>query len=369
VACRTPAPTAPLAAGSALAAWIPSDVAMVIAVAPGGSADLDALAAALELPEPGAHVALPDEVAAAWPDARGALWMLLAIETATIARCARVGDAARAAAALGGQPQRSGDAILVEHGEVTVVLRGGAGCAVSGGAASVRARHALRLATLGDDERLLRARPEVRAALEALPDAEVTAWGAGPVIAGGLGGGLALSGELAIAASMAGRTLRIEASAPAARAAQVPLGGLAVPPPIEPLPPLPRPPIDENTDVPESAEYRAAVSAMAQLLADAVEVAGAVQAAEEAARAAWIAAWGEVAVAPDGERTVVTWTPPAWPPSRLRADADAALAAARAPIAEPRARYQALVDEAAAKVPALIKIRARDVAAWDRAQR
>lgn len=142
--------------------------------------------------------------------------------------------------------------------------------------------------------------------------------------------------------------------------------GLYAQPPIPPaLPSLPIPPRDENTDVPESADYRAVVQRLTQLLFAAAEAATEITTREDAATAAWIAAWGDATLATTSGTIELTWTPPPTP----RAAADRARDAARAGIDELRARHAQLVAAAEAMLPELVKIRARDVANHDRAQR
>jgi hypothetical protein len=370
-ACHTPArprfAAEPLA--TPVAAWIPADAVMVIAIGPGGAVDIDALAAALGVPEPGAF-APP-----------GGVWILLDEDASSTARCepARP-DAAAALIGKGGKQSRSAGATLIELGDTITVIEGGVACAVASGAASRRARHAARLAGLGDDERLI-ADPAARAALAALPaGAAVVAWGPGDVIGGGVDAeGLGLTEALGALGDLAGAlsidrskglvvTVRPERG-PIGPESKGPasIGRIAHPPAPPPLPPLPVPPRDENTDVPESAEYRVAADRLTRALFAAAEDAQAIAAREDAAAAAWVAAWGEAAITPDGGAIEVRWTPPAWPPAEVRAAADAARAAARAGLDDLRARHGARIAEAEALVAELVKIRARDVAAFDRA--
>src|SRR5690606_37316020 len=126
-------------------------------------------------------------------------------------------------------------ATLIERGDTITVLRDGVACTVASGAASRRARHAVRLATLAGDERLL-ARADARAALDALPaDAAVVAWGAGDVVGGGvdaaelgIAGALGALGEVAVAVAIdpATRELAVTVvAADASRTASAPTRG------------------------------------------------------------------------------------------------------------------------------------------------
>jgi len=372
VACRTPAPrfaTAPLA--TPVAAWIPADALMVIAIAPGGAAEVDALARALQVPEPG-QFAAPGEV-----------WILLDGDASSTARCAPAAAGVEAALlGKGGVASRAGGATLIERGDTITVLRDGVACTVASGAASRRARHAVRLATLAGEERLL-ARADARAALDALPaDAAVVAWGAGDVVGGGvdaaelgIAGALGALGEIAVAVAIdpASHELAVTVvPADASRTASAPprgsVGLIASPPGPPALAALPLPPRDENVDVPESPEYREAVQRLTRALFAAAELATEITARADAARAAWIAAWGDASITGAAAALEVRWTPPAWPPGQIRAAADAAYAAAHAGVDDLVARHAAAIGAAEALLPELVKIRARDVAAFDRAR-
>ena len=359
VACHTPPPRfaeGPLA--TPLARWIPADAVMVIAIGADGAAEVDALAEAMQVPAPG-KFAPP-----------GGLWILLDSEATSTARC----EAAKAAPSpAGARVSHSAGATLVELGDTTTVFRDGVACVVASGAASRRARHAVRLAGLTDDERLV-SNPAARAAIDALPpDADVIAWGAGDVIGGGVNDDLAATlgamGNVAVALSLDEGVLTVSAHperAPEGRESKgLRMGLYARPPSSPPLAPLPIPPRDENTDVPESADYRAAIQRLTEHLFAAAELATEITTREDAATAAWIAAWGEAILATADGTVELTWTPPPSP----RAAADRASDDARAGLDELRARHARLVADAEAMLPELVKIRARDVAAHDRARR
>jgi hypothetical protein len=191
-------------------------------------------------------------------------------------------------------------------------------------------------------------------------------WGAGDVIAGGLAGELPLGplGTLTIELAADAGTLRVDVRAPSIAAAApetVKPGSVAGAPEPERLTPLPLPEKDLNPDVPESPEYRAGVAQLAQTLAEAAQLAQEIRASEDAARAAWIAAWGTAQLTREAGRATVMWTPG----SRARADEafDAAFDNGLL------LRHFSAVQRAQKRIHQLVKIRARDVAAYDRAQR
>jgi hypothetical protein len=381
VACRAP-PSAPPrpALAPELAAWIPADVVMVIG-AGGDTSAIDEVAAALGVPAPGRFVALPEDLATAWQrtgGARGALWMQLDRDAASTARCAVIADpraAVQALIAAGGVTSRAGAASLIELGAGVTVLRGGVACTVTSGAPSRRARHAVRLATLTGPDRLS-ARADAAAALGALPPATVIAWGDGALIGAGLdaegvelAGRLGRFGDVAIAVDVAAGTRTVDITvvgaggepggdpAPGAEH-RFAVGRLAAAPPAPPLTPAPAAPVDENTDVPASAELIAARDRFDAAIADASELAARIAAADDAARARWRAAWGPASVVEAGARADVRWPLPAVIPPPLD-DASAPL----------RARRDRRVAEAEAMIAELLRIRARDVSAHDRIRR
>jgi hypothetical protein len=361
VACHTPPPRfaeGPLA--SPLARWIPADAVMVIARGGSGASAIDRLARELQVPVPSKFAPY------------GGLWILLDEDAQTTARCAPGATPAEP----DGTVSRSGGALLVESGDTVTVYEDGIACTVASAVASRRARHAVRLAGLADDERLV-ADAKARAAIDALPPdvADVIAWGAGDVIGGGisdeLSSALGTLGNVAVGMSFHedGSALHVyvrpERGLEGFESKVVKVGLYAQPPVPPPLPPLPVPPRDENTDVPESADYRAAVQRLTQLLFAAAEAATEITTREDNATAAWIAAWGNAILMPSGDGILLTWSPTI----SSRHDADRARDAARAGIDELRARHERLVADAEAMLPELVKIRARDVAAHDRARR
>jgi len=383
-ACRTP-PPAPLEAPmGGIAGWIPKDVVMVLVARDGGDA-IDTLAVAMHAPSPRRHVAPPEPVASAWARAgvaaRGIAWMLIDGDAATTVRCARIerGNPAAALVAAGGIRSKAGDAVLVQIDDVTVVLRGAIACSVTSAVTSRRALAAARLATLAGDDRLF-ARDEPRVAVEralaAVPEAQVIVWGAGAVIGGGidasgrgLAGALGELGEVAIALESAqGNDMRIAVVAPRIAAAPpvtVQPGAYAGLPTMTPLAPLPLPAKDLNPDVPESREYKDAVSRLARVLAEAVDVAAQIDARRNAGLEAWVAAWGTAMVAREAGRLELTWRISASPVD-LRAAAERAFNASLAGVDALQVRYSALIRDGAALNEEILRIRARDVAAFDR---
>ncbi len=385
-------PHGPLA--SPLAAWIPSDAALVVVVGDGGSAAVDEVTTALGWIGPGVLAALERSVALAWDDSgiqpRSAMWILWDDEARSTATCTVTGDAWHAADALiqaGGTRQVSDGADLIDLGETTTVIRGDVACIVESGAASRRAHHALRLASLTAEDRLLASSAEVDGLLRALPAADVIVWGKGAlvgglveVVPGAATEALAVAGTPAIAIGVdpSSHEVRLTIAAPAvAPEADRPTEGTVSPgafallPPLGSLSPMTLPPKDENTDVPLSDEYLRASTAVLERLVKANELSQQHAALEATARGAFDGEWGTVTWArrAQGEVELVeaTWAPPLWPPAQLHKRAATAMEEALATEPQVRAQYERLVAEATAGIEVMIGIRARDVAAWDRA--
>jgi len=397
-ACH-PAPTGPrLPHGplaSSVAAWIPADVAVVVAIGPDGSAAIDEVTGALGWIGPGVLATIDPAVIEAWAGAavkpRGAVWMLWDDDARSTATCVVAGNAAKIAAALeaaGGTRQVSAGAILVTLGDTTTVLRAGVACVVDSGAPSRREHYALDLAALTDVDRLLTARPDAATQLRALPAADVIVWGHGELIGGLIEvvpgpATLTLAGTtpaIALAIDPDTHQARITIVAPAlgqppSRADDGALSPsvLALRAPPERRRDLPLPARDENPDVPFSEAYLAAESEVATSLAGAVDLGRRLDNMAEAARLAAERAWGRATWHRDLSDTLevieVTWDPPAWPPAALVTAADAGVARARDGEPELRALYDRAVDAVAGKLAARTSIRARDVVAWDRAHR
>ncbi len=392
-----PPPTLPLggAIGSPLGDWIPADVALAVAVDGSSVAELSELLAALGLDGAGALGAMGARETAAWRAAgiepTGGVWMMLDVEAGVTARCALVGPAGPAAEALvaaGGTARTAEGARLVDLDDVVIVIEHGGACAVGGGARSRVERAALKLAALTAEDRLV-ARQDARAQLAQLPAAPLVAWAPSDavdaVLAGtGLPVGMldtARAAALALEVDVSGRVELTVIAPPGAAAppdgpAPVAPGAIVRGPAPTELPVAPALPPEDNPDVPRSAEHEAAAAALAEVLAAAEALAEQVRAADRAARAAWIQAWGigEARVTATGSvpaavELAVEWRAPAWPPAALRAAAQAAAEAAVAEVPAWLAARAALLDDARARLDALVKLRARDVAAWDRAHR
>ncbi len=378
--------------GAAAAAWIPADAVLVVVADGAGAVELGALLAAMELGAAGAPGAMGERETTAWRVAgiepRGGLWMLLDVEADVSARCAAVGPAAAAADALvaaGGVARAAPGARLVDLDAVTTVLRDGVACSVTGGARSGVERQALRLAGLAAGERLVD-QEAARALLGELPMAPLVLWAHSDAVdavlaIAGLPVGLldtAAATAIAVDVDAAGRavvTLRAPAGAvaPPAAPAPVAIGAIVRGPAATDLPPNLALPADDNPDVPLSAEYAAASAALGEALAHADALGERVRDADRAARTAWITTWGvgtaTLAAQAGTLEVVIEWRAPGWPPATLRATAEAAVTAARVDVAALLAERAALMVTAGAQLDALIKLRARDVAAWDRAQR
>jgi len=101
---------------------------------------------------------------------------------------------------------------------------------------------------------------------------------------------------------------------------------------------------------------------VAQTLAEAAQLAQQIAAQDDAARAAWIDAWGTAQLTRTAGRATLTWT------YGTRARADAALDAAASDDGL-RLQYFSRIQMAKKRIGELVKVRARDVAAYDRAQR
>lgn len=386
-------PHGPLA--SSVAAWIPADAAVVIAIGPRGSAELDDVTTALGWIGPGLLATIDPVVTTAWQGAaiapRGAMWILWDDDARSTATCAVAGNAARIADALvaaGGTRQVSHGAFVVELGDTTTVLRDGVACVVESGARTRTAHHALRLAALTDEDRLLTTRHDDAALLRSLPEGDVVLLGKGELIGGLIEvvPGLAtqtLAGDTpAIALSIEPASHHVVITIASTVNPQAPArpdhgsvspGTFALRVPRERRPDVPLPAKDENSDVPGTDAYRAAEHALAASLAGAIDLGQRLDNLEDAARAAFDRAWGSVSWvrrADDRIETVTaTWTPPTWPAAELRAAAEAAEAHAREGEDELRALYQRAIEDVAAKIAARTSVRAKDVAAWDRAHR
>jgi hypothetical protein len=282
-------------------------------------------------------------------------------EGGPMARCARIGDTAKAAAALidaGGTASTAGAATLIARNDETTVLRDGVACVITNGAASRREHHAVRLATLEADERL------PADALAPVAGAAYLGWGTGTVIGAGI------HDDVGVALGKAPRAVGVDYDAAAQEIeirvdvpdATIAMGSYASSRPVAiPTIPLPVLPEDGNTDVPLSVEYQQALDAVQATIAAAAAHAAAITRIDEQARAAWRDAWGTATVA-DG---TLRWRLPA-PAAELRGKANAAYDAANAGIQDEIAGYQAAVQAVDAAQPPLIKLRAHDVAAWDR---
>ncbi|MCB9574071.1 MAG: hypothetical protein H6709_18465 [Kofleriaceae bacterium] len=363
------------AIGAPVAAWLPADVEAAVVV-PGDGAAAAAPLALLRAMELG--------------DATAGAWALLDVEGPVTARCVADADAPGRAAALvaaGAAVATSAGAQLLEHDDAITIVRDGVTCDVTGGAASRRRRHAVRLAGLDDAERLVAA-PATRRWLDALPPAPLRVWARDGYVdavmaAVGLPAGLLDPGgasAIALDADATGRVVltlvgpaAVVTQAAARTEATVHVGALLRPPAEPALVPPPAVPTDDNPDVPLSQAYQAAVARLGDTLGAAALTQHRVVEQLQAVRAAWVDAWGEATVVatrtPPAVRVEVTWQAPAWPPDAVRARADAAATAARAGLDTLRAERQRLVDDAAAQIHELIVLRARDVAAWDREHR
>jgi hypothetical protein len=199
-----------------------------------------------------------------------------------------------------------------------LVVRGGVACEVKAQVGSIRDKDAALLWNLRANER----------AAIAPPAAPLWAWGHGQVIGSGIDAYAmqALDGRtLAIGVDVVGATLTVT-GLPGA-------GTIAMGEHAEEQPPDPAAiPDDANADVPLSEEYTAAKKEIDQL--DPI--------------AAWHAAWGTAKV----DAGTLTWTMPA-AAAELRAKAQTA--------------YDQVAGARSRAIDALLRIRARDVAAWDKA--
>lgn len=357
-----------------MAAWIPADVLLVVMGTPGE--DLRAV----------------DKATAAlgWTTVDdllpGGARLRMVLEAEVNALCR---DVVAADALPAGTVRTSAGALLITVGNEIIVMRDRVACTVHGGAASRREHQAMRLAALVDDERLLR-RTDARAALARLPVGPLVAWGGGDLVSGisldriDPETGLAMTGlgNLAVTVGVdADRQqlwLAMVSTAPALPnhepTMKVAVGPRVQPPMPSGLPSLPVPMADENVDVPESPEYKQAIGRLGAVLTEAITYSKQIAEIEERALEAWMNTWGEAEIdqtVRDGLLMVhVTWQPPAWPVEATRVKASSAYhQLVRAEAAELTASYQGKLAEARVLVDELIKIRARDVAAWDKTHR